>query len=216
MFVHMISERLFSSQVFAAVIAAGAVIATWLWNAGVARKSREDETKAVMAAFRSDIRSIVHVIAQLEIIESFAKVRKTAKDTAQFPRWSQFCPRGESYFHLYEALASKIGVTGHDMSREIVKFYAFLRASRDAAGGFEKLEDREAKQGQHVELATSVLQALSEMLTAADKALDTRFSSADARGNDGQEMALQLREQILKVLAEPGQSEQNSGSPLLQ
>ena len=57
-----------------AVVAASGVVLTLAANVVLAERARRHKRQAIIAAFRSDIRSVVQVLDQLKIVELYAAV----------------------------------------------------------------------------------------------------------------------------------------------
>ena len=74
--------------------------------------------------FRSDVRSIVQVLDKLKSSDMFVSIAGMTFPPETSPKWSDYAPREESYFQLFNALAAKISLGPTDMAREIVRFYS--------------------------------------------------------------------------------------------
>lgn len=179
-------------QVVGSLIAAAGVIVTLAANVFLLERARRHEKQAVVAAFRSDIRSIVQVLHLMGVVDAFIASVRAPTSVVISPSWVD-SPRAEDYFQIFGALSSKIGLTPLTFAREVVRFYTFLHASRDAAAPLGKLREASAD-GQHVEHARNVLLALSQVLRAAETVLGTEFSQSGT--SDGQDVSTTLYNKI--------------------
>jgi hypothetical protein len=181
-------------EVIAALGAAGVAVLTLVANTILAALARHREKQAVITAFRSDIRSIILLIDQHDLVGIYLSAFRKSFPSKEQTHWPDFAPQEENYFQLFDAMAGKIGMTPIGLAREIVRFYTFLRASRDTARLFKTLSTLQTTNGKHVEIAENVLRALAEMLQAADEVLASKHSPSNF--NKGQKIAKKLYKRI--------------------
>ena len=136
------------------------VFASWYFI----HRARSLEEKAIITAIRSDIRSIVKALEIMGIVDSFIKTFNSPKDNPLYPSWTN-SPGKEDYFKMFCAIAPQIGKLPPPLAREIVRFYTFLRVSRDAAQPISDLRKIQNPNGEHYVHTKNSLLALRELLT---------------------------------------------------
>ena len=188
------------TAVIAALIAASVGVLTLIANVVIQERARRNERAAVITAFRSDIRSIVHVLHRMGIVDSFIDCLHSSLPTLGYTTWVD-APREENYFQLYASMASKIGLTPFPLAKDIVRFYTFLHASRDSARPLGVLKASSLKTGEHVQHIRNVLVALCEVLRAADNVLGAEFSPRNQK--EGQDIATEMWKKIDAALKNP-------------
>ncbi|MET3132583.1 Flp pilus assembly pilin Flp [Oxalobacteraceae bacterium GrIS 1.11] len=199
-------------QVQAAFVGVSGVLLGLYVNWRVIIAQRTHARKSVVTAIRSDIRSIVQALDMIGLVSSFVNTLRSPKKAPEFPPWSD-SPREENYFKLYEALTPQIGIVDQELAKEVVRFYTFLRISRDAAHPFSTLREKTKPSGHpfstlrektkpsgdHKRHAANVLRALREALKSAAFVLSKECSPSKV--NDaGQSEALQMVQQINQAL----------------
>lgn len=89
------------------------------------------KTQQLITAIKSDASTTVNIMKDLNIIDNFIQVHKNPKKYKSLP-WID-APRRENYFTLYEKISGDIGSLPSELPKEIVKFYNYSKAARDAA-----------------------------------------------------------------------------------
>lgn len=186
---------LFSPQVCAALIGVSGVIATLGVNEFLHHRNNKREIKTTITAIRSDVRSLVLAIHSTRLVESFIETHKSKNDEPQFPPWSDG-PRGENYFALYEAFSPSIGKLPPKLAREIVRFYTYLRVSRDAAAPFAEMRKNKPTNGDHRRHAENALVAMKQMFSAATEIL------ASNSGQSGKDEGAPEANDLIKFIEE--------------
>src|SRR5437899_4326350 len=109
-----------------------------IWYNKKAQWNRDETTARVTAAaVKSDIRSITLALEETGIVQAFIK----AYETGTLPPWVD-APRKSNYFQLYGAVAPQIGTLPLGLAQESVRFYTFLKVSRDAAEPLGSLREK--------------------------------------------------------------------------
>lgn len=198
-----------SPQLKAALIGVLGVGITIGANAVASFWSRRRERKTVVTALRSDVRSLVLAIHSAKLVESFIETHLSPDNDPKFPPWSD-SPRQEDYFKLYEGLSPQIGKIRHQLAREIVRFYTYLRISRDAAAPIGPLRREKHVEGEHRLHAGNVLLALLQVFSAAAIILDRK--SGQSGDDEGQKEARALTELIGNHLRVTGGLRRGIGS----
>lgn len=126
------------------------------------------EISGDISVIQSDISSMTEILHEMKIIDGFINAYKDPKNRSKLIWVDE--PRKENYFALHEALIQKIGRMPKEIPVEIVKFYNFSKAARDAAHPFSKnnytMDDNKAQ-----ESALYVLLATKNSLEAAKQLL---------------------------------------------
>jgi hypothetical protein len=181
------------NKIIASLITVAGVIVSVIasWSAIII--ARRLEEKSIKTAIRSDIRSIVKSLEIMGIVDSFIKTFESPRDKPEYPSWTN-SPGKEDYFKMFGAIAPQIGKVPPPLAKEIVRFYTFLRISRDAAQPISDLRKIQNPDGKHSDHIKNSLLALRELLEAAETALSAKYSPT---GNDeGAKDAKNLREKI--------------------
>ena len=169
----------FTANERAAIIGIAGIVITYLLNLTVRFSETQFTKKRVQMAIRSDIRSIVLALELTGVVRDFVNVFQKP-DAQNLPSWSD-APRQEDYFKLYESLAPQIGILDGHLTKEAVKFYTFLKVSRDAAAPFGSFRKRKFSEHDIRESANNVLSALYQALDAARIVLDKKFSNTKSK-----------------------------------
>ena len=129
-----------------------------------------------ISAIQSDVSSMTEILHEMKIIDGFINAYQNPNKYEKL-LWVDG-PRKENYYSLYEALAPRIGRMPKNLPNEIVKFYTFSKASRDAAHPFSKKneEDNKLLPNQVKESAMYVLLATKNSLEAAKSILEYESS----------------------------------------
>lgn len=161
---------------------------------------RKQQIDVVTTAIRSDIRSIVYALKEINLIKDFIKTYESTYESdnsgSHLSPWVD-APRAEDYFQLFGAVAPQIGKLNIDLARGVVKFYTFMRVARDAAAPLGNLENDQSNIcKQHIKNA---LVSLRSCLEAAKQVLSSS-NSPTGINDDGVKIAQDLIELIDKAL----------------
>ncbi len=185
-------------QIVAALVAVAGISVTFGFNFITIQRNRRHERDGVIAALCSDINSIIEAIYITKLVDSFIKTYDSPDTEPIYPPWSD-SPRKENYFSLYESLADQIGKIPPKQSIHIVRFYTFLRISRDAAAPFGKMESKKCTSGAHREHARNVLLSLREMFNSGQIAISDSSGPSKPQP-DGAQYAQELAKKISQIV----------------
>jgi hypothetical protein len=188
-------------QVIAALIAVVGIALTLLVNRLLLDSTRRHEKNAVITAVQSDIRSIVYALDHTGLVSSFILAFRAPPDAPVYLPWEPWVdsPRSENYFQLFGAIAPQLGRMPSELAKEVVRFYTFLRVSRDAATPLGSLRQLQAMDGQRVEHLRNVLFALSQSFQAAEAVLSVTYGLS-GRTDDGEAIAKTLASAIAEAI----------------
>lgn len=116
----------------AAALLSGWIIVLLACLGGVIKITLTRQT--LISLLASEIRAIQYGLRMMDMFDFWAAVYETPE---QGPRGFADQPRKEEYFEIFHSVSSNIGNLHPDVVEAVVRFYTYLKMSRDAAAALQ-------------------------------------------------------------------------------